>query len=363
MHKHFIILFILVCQLIFPQSNSNNEISIAKKSKNWDTLKYQKFETVLIVGLYQQHRTFSNEFKQVMVSDTLGLSAHTFSTEVDFTGAAGIVINYDKFQISFAKGIKPASTAGSRGYTDVFNIGLNVGDNRWVSENYFRKFKGFYNVNTPTFDSAYYESNKKFHLQPNMLSSLFMTRFMHFRNYENYSYKAGFGCNYRQLKSAASFISGGSFSVFNMLNDSAIIPLKARHLYRDYGSLKGMRSINLSYNIGIAATLVIFKAWFAAGYFTLGPEQQWRNYNLGGVHRNISYIGWSGTGRMSLGLNMKRFYMIWSFASDYNVYNSRKIMEYKTISYTANTTFGWRFHYETPKFYQKFMQSKYYQYM
>lgn len=363
MYKRFIIIFILISGSIFSQSTSDNEVTIMRKPKNWDTLKYQKFETVLIVGLYQQHRTFSNEFKQVMMRDTMGMSVNTFSTEIDFTGAAGIVINYDKFQFSVSKGIKPPSSAGGKGHTDIFNIGLNVGDNRWVSENYFRKFRGFYNANTPTFDSAYYKTNNKYYLHPNMVSSLFMTRFMHFRNYENFSYKAGFGCNYRQLKSAASFISGGSFSVFNMRNDSALIPLKARYLYKDYGNMKGMSSVNLSYNAGIAATIVIFKAWFAAGYFTLGPEQQWRNYNLGGSHRHISYIGWSGTGRLSLGLNMKRFYFIASFASDYNVYNSRKIMEYKTVCYTANTTFGWRFHYETPKFYQKFMKSKVYTYL
>jgi len=362
MYKHFISILILISSCLYSQTNNESEVAISKKEKSWDTLKYQKFETVLIIGLYQQHRTFSNEFKQVMSVDTVGLSSHTFSTEVDFTGAAGIVINYDKFQVSFAKGIKPASTAGSRGYTDVFNVGLNVGDNRWVSENYFRKFKGFYNVNTPSFDSAYYFANKKYRLQPNMVSSLFMTRFMHFRNNENFSYKAGFGCNYRQLKSAASFISGGSFSVFNMRNDSALLPVKARPLFKDYGNMKGFRSVNLSYNAGIAATLVILKAWFAAGYFTLGPEQQWRNYDLTTSHRRISYIGWSGTGRFSLGLNMKKFYFIASFSTDYNVYNSRKIMEYKSLSYTANTTFGWRFHYHTPKFYQNFMKTKAYSY-
>jgi len=34
-----------------------------------------------------------------------------------------------------------------------------------------------------------------------------------------------FGCNYRQLKSSATFIAGGSVSVYNLSNDSAIIPI------------------------------------------------------------------------------------------------------------------------------------------
>lgn len=362
MQKFLLLFFILTVNFVNAQNNTDAKVAIEKKPRNWDTLKYHKFERVLIVGLFQQHRTFSTEFKQLFNNDTLNLSSHTYSTEIDFSGAAGVVINYDKFQLSISKGISPPSTAGGKGHTDVFGLGLNVGDNRWVSESYYRRFKGFYNDNTPSFDSANYNQTKQYYLQPSMLSSLFMTRFMRFKNYEKYSYKAGFGCNYRQLKSAASFIYGGSFSVFDLKNDSAIIPLKARYLYNDYANLKGIRSINLSANIGIAATIVIFKAWFIGGYFTLGPEQQWRNYNLTTSHRTISYIGWSGTGRLSFGLNMKRFYMIWAVARDYNVYNSTKIIA-TTSSYSANSTFGWRFHNKTPKFYQKFMKTKIYSYL
>lgn len=359
MQRLFLILFMIFTLCGFSQTSSDTEVKIARKEKKWDTLKYQKFETVLIVGIYQQRRGFSNEFKQLMTPDSAGLSVHTYSTESDFTGVAGITVNYDKFQISVGKGVKPPDNAGGKGHTQMFNIGLNVGDNRWVSETYYRRFKGFYDQNRTSLDSAS-KAAGKYNLQPNMLSTLFMGRFMHFRNNKKFSYKAGFGCNYRQLKSAISFISGGSFSVYHLRNDSTILPVNSRSLYRDYANLKGFRSVNLAANIGIAGTLVIFKAWFATGYFTLGPEQQWRSYDLTSNHRNISYIGWSGTGRVSVGLNMKRFYLLSSFTSDYNRYNSPKIMDYSTVSYTTNFTFGWRFHYDTPKFYQKFQQSDVY---
>lgn len=362
MQKFLFIFFILFSTVISSQTNTDSQVVIEKKARKWDTLKYQKFERALIVGLYQQYRTFNIDFKQTINRDTLNLSSHTYSTEIDFSGAGGIVINYDKFQLSISQGINPPSTAGGKGHTNVFGLGLSVGDNRWVSETYFKRFKGFYNSTTPNFDSSNYNQTKQYYLQPSMVTSLFMTRFMRFRNHEKYSYKAGFGCNYRQLKSAASFIWGGSFSVFDLKNDSAIIPQKARFLYNDYSNMKGIRSVNLSANVGIAATIVIFKAWFIGGYFTLGPEQQWRNYNLTTSHRTISYIGWSGTGRVSFGLNMKRFYMIWAIARDYNVYNSTKVSA-TTSSYTANTTFGWRFKNKTPKFYEKFMKTKIYSYL
>ena len=361
--RRLLSVLILLCNcIITAQTNNDVEVAIARKPKTWDTLKYQKFETVLIVGYYQQYRTFSHEFRQVINIDSSGMSAHTYSTEADYTGAVGLVFNYDKFQLSVSKVAAKPVAASKKGHTDIFNIGFNVGDNQWVSENYFRRFRGFYNTSTPSFDTTFKETGK-YLLQPKMVSSLFMTRFMYFRNNENFSYKAGFGCNYRQLKSAASFVSGGSFSVFNLRNDSSLIPLKARYLYNDYGNMRGMRSVNLSYNIGIAATLVLFKAWFAAGYFTLGPEIQGRNYDLTANYRKITYLGWSGTGRFSFGLNMKKFYFIMAYTSDYNVYNSKKIMDYKTVCHTANATFGWRFHAHTPKFYQKFMGTKLYNMM
>ncbi|MGZ5019929.1 MAG: DUF4421 family protein, partial [Chthoniobacterales bacterium] len=94
---------------------------------------------------------------------------------------------------------------------------------------------------------------------------------------------------YRQLKSAATWIVGGSFNVYNFNNDSALIDPKSRPLFDDYGQIKGFRSVNFAFNVGAAATIVLFKAWFIGGYFTLGPEQQWRSYNLSDHYRNISY--------------------------------------------------------------------------
>ena len=362
MLRALLIICLLGSSEAFSQGGSETELKVERKAKNWDTTMYRKYETVLIVGVFQQHRTFSNEFSQHMSKDSMGLSANTFSTESDFSGQIGLVANYDKFQLSVAKGLAPPDNAGGKGHTDVFNVGLNVGDNRWISENYYRRFKGFYNTNNRALDSMARKTNK-YYVLPGMVSSLFMTRFMFFRNYENFSFKSGFGCNYRQLKSAFTFVSGGSFSVFNLRNDSAIIPTKARSLYNDYANMRGMQSVNVSYNVGFAGTLVVFKAWFIGGYFTVGPEQQWRNYDLTSYHRRLSYISLSGTGRLSMGLNLKRFYMVWSFANDYNVYNSPKTIKLQSNSFTLNTTFGWRFHYDTPKFYQKFMKTKVYQYL
>ncbi len=360
MFRYFLILVTLFSFSVKGQTSIEAEAKIERKAKNWDTLKYQKFETVFIVGWISQYRSFTNEFDQYIKRDTLNLSKHEFTTESDAVGSQGFVFNYDKFQLWLTWSPKPPDNNNGKGHTEVFNLGLNVGDNRWVSENYFRKFRGFYDDKTPAYDSAIFNKTKQYNLNPSMVSSLFMTRFMHFTNYKKFAYKSGFGCNYRQLKSAFSLILGGSFSVFSLRNDSSIFPLKARYLYDDYGSMKGMQSMNVSANFGVAGTIVIWKAWFVNAYYTFGPELQFRDYDMQTHHTEKTFIGGSGTGRASIGLNLKRFYFIGSYTNDRNTYDIKKTLHHKTMSHNIAGTFGFRIHSSTPKFYQKFQQSKLY---
>jgi hypothetical protein len=353
MRRYFLILFTLFSFVLAAQTTVETGAKIEKKGRNWDTTKYQKFERVLIIGLFQQYRTFNNEFNLVPRDS---VSQHVYSAESNLTG--GFVFSFDKFQFSLATRNNPSSEGEGKGYTKMFNLGLNVGDNRWVSETYFRKFKGFYDKNVSAYDSV----NKitKYYIQPNMVNRMLMQRFMYFTNYKKYSFKSGFGCNYRQLRSAATFILGGSFSIFDLQNDSAILPMKARAVYGDYGNMDGFTTVNLGVNGGFAATIVLWRAIFISAHFTLGPESQWRNYYLGDINRKLTYISFSGTGRGSLGINLKKFYMLFSVTNDYNLYNQRKARTFSSNSLTNNVTLGWRFHCRTPKFYQSFMKTKLY---
>ena len=328
------------------------------KAINWDTNMYRKYDYVFIVGLFSQHRDFGNEIEQKINRDTANLSKHSYVAESNVIG--GISLSYDKFQISFGTRSKPRDDRAEKGYTKAFNIGFNFGDNRWVSENYYRRFQGFYNKNGNAVDTSN-GFRAKYYLQPGMVSSLLMSRLMYFKNYENFSFKSGFGCNYRQLKSAITWVFGASYSYYNLINDSSIVPKKSRALFNDYANMNGLRSANLGINIGAAGTLVVFKAWFISGYFTLGPEQQWRQYEMGSFHKNISYVSWSGTSRISVGLNLKKFYILFSNTNDYSVYNSAKSFSHKSESITQNFTFGWRFHSGAPpKFYKKFQKTGFY---
>ncbi len=362
MYKYFVLLTFFLCFGLNAQTTKEDSTKALVKQYGWDTLKYHKFDYVLIVGLYQQHRNFNLTFQQLINTDTILSSLQTYGAESGNIG--GIVLNYDKFLISFGVRNTPQDPGAKKGFTKAFNIGLSVGDNRWVLESYYRSFKGFYNKNTPSWDSANFNKTKEYFLQPGLTSKIFMNRIMYFTNHQNFSYKSGFGCDYRQLRSSATWILGASFNIFDLHNDSAFFPAKARPLYNDYGRMQSFRSYNVAINVGAAATLVLFKAWFISGYFTAGPEQQWRNYNLGeGNFRHLSYIGFSGTGRIALGVNLRKFYLLYAFTDDYNIYDSFGVVAFKSESITNNVTFGWRFHTGMPKFYKKIQQTKFYKFI
>jgi hypothetical protein len=350
----FLFSTVLRAQDTIPAGIKDSMIVNAKPFK-WDTAKYQKFDYVFIVGVFSQNRDFNNEIIQHINTDTTNNSKHTYVAESNVV--TGFTFNYDKFQLSVSTRGKPRADNQGKGYTKMFNLGFNFGDNRFVSETYYRRFTGFYNKNT--LDTAK-NTQARYYLQPGMSSSLFMSRLLHFLNHEKFSYKSGFGCNYRQLKSAGTIVVGGNYSAYTLLNDSSIFPMKARHLFNDYANMKGMRSFNIGLTGGLAGTLVIYRAWFASAYFTLGPEVQWRDYNLTTHHRKICYISFSGIGRFAMGLNLKKFYMLYSLTNDYNLYNSFKIMDFKSESVTNNFTFGWRFHTGLPKWYAKFQETKIY---
>jgi len=352
--------FLLVVPMINLLATGNDSINQKNKQLvSWDTTRYIKFTKVLIVGVFQSYRNFGNEMETLIPKDgeERALGSQNFQAESNLI--SGVTVCFDKFSFAFSTRSNPPVGSSLKGNTRMFNIGFNVGDNRYVFENYYRRFTGFYEKNHPHRDST--GNVLAYDLRPGMTSSLLMSKFMYFTNHERFSFKSGFGSNYRQLKSAGTWIVGGDFNVYNLNNDTAFIHPEKRKYYNDYSSLKSFRSVGVSVHGGFALTVVLFKAWFLSGYFTVGPEQQWRRYGFSDYYRRLSYISWSGTGRLAAGLNLKKCYFLFSFNNDYALYNN-SFIKLRANSISGNATFGWRFNVKTPQYYENFKKSKWYGY-
>jgi len=329
----------------------------AQKQPSWDTLRYQKFRSNLMVGIFQSYRNFNNEFQQFKERDTLGFSHTNYMAESRLT--TGIEINYDKFSFGFAVKSTPQNNSAGKGNTKTLNGNLNFGGNKWFIENSVRYFKGFYDSNSPTYDSTFKETGN-YYYQPNFTNTLVRSKFLYFTNNKRYSVRSAYVCNYRQLKSGATWIFSANTTYNYMRNDSSFFPVAARPYYGGYSQMNGLKVFALSLNAGGAATLVIWRAFFVHFMFIVGPEQQWRTYNyIDGAPRNLSYFSVSGDVRGSFGMNFKRFYFMSFSRNDFAVYNS-SFVGLTNKSLGGGFIMGWRFNSKTPGFYKKFQASKVY---
>jgi hypothetical protein len=323
----------------------------------WDTTRCQKFKSNLIIGIFQSYRNFNNEFSQTINKDEKGVSKTKFAAESRLT--TGIEISYDKFSFGFAIKSTPQKNSGGKGNTQTFNGNLNFGGNIWHLENTLRYFKGFYDGNTATYDTTFKETGN-YYYQPNFTNTLMRTKFLYFTNHKRFAFRSAYACNYRQLRSGATWIFSANSTYNYIRNDSAFFPTPARPFYGDYANMNGLKVLGVSINAGGAAMLVLWKAFFVHFMFIVGPEQQWRTYNyLDGTSSKLSYLSFSGDIRFSIGLNFKRFYFMTFSRNDFAAYNS-SFVSLTNRSIGGGFIMGWRLNSKTPGFYKKFQCSKLY---
>jgi hypothetical protein len=299
------------------------------------------------------------ELAQTLVKDTLGRSAVNYHAEANHI--SGIEINYDKINFSFGYKSVPPANSKKTGNTDHFNLGMNIGGNKWILETAYRRYYGFYDKKTSNYDTNFKHTGIYYQF-PRLSATSFKTKFLYFANHKRFAYKAGYSCAYRQLKSSASLIltASGYYNTFN--SDSSLIPFQIRNYYDTHADIKGLDVFGFSVYGGASINIVLWRALFCNLTLLIGPEEQWRTYkyqNSTFYNRTIFYQSWSGDFRLAYGLNFKRWFLMVNFSSDFSIYNGG---EMKFVSKFLNTSvsLGYRFKMKTPKIYQKFQQTKLY---
>src|SRR4051812_24956743 len=115
MFRYFFFINILLSFGLCAQTTVNDTADTELKVLKWDTLKYQKFDYVFIVGLFQQHRNFTNTFQKFSKGDTSGLATETYNAESKLI--SGFTLSFDKFQISLGTRSTPQNGSAGKGYT------------------------------------------------------------------------------------------------------------------------------------------------------------------------------------------------------------------------------------------------------
>lgn len=333
--------------------------SFVAQIKHWDTTYYKKYRDRIIISYFQAYKSYGIDISQKLEKDTLGLSKIGYNAEANLI--SGFEFNYDKinFQIGF-KSPTSEINATQKGKTTYHNLSLNIGGNRWVLENSYRRYNGFYNKNTSAYDTSYKHTGIYTQL-PNLNSESYKTKFLFFTNSNKFSFKSGYSCNYRQLKSAFSFVLVASLNYNRINSDSSFIPAPVRKYYDNYQSINGLNTFAVSVYGGGSLNLVIWKALFANITIVIGPEWQWRNYNYISNRQNqqLFYGSISGDSRFSLGLNFKKFFVLLTGSSDYAWYNGSQL-EVLSKYGSINFKLGIRIKTKTPKFYRNFQSTDLY---
>lgn len=347
MRHHFIVLSLTFVSLL----------SFSQK-KGWDSTYYRKYPNRLIISVFQSYRNYSIEISQKLTTDTLGLSKVAYVAEAN--NVTGFEINYDKFNLSFGFKSTAPQNAEKKGDTKFRNYMLNFGGNRWVLENSYRSYTGFYNRNTVNYDTSFKRTGI-YDKSPHLSSIAFKTKFLFFTNANKFSFKSGYSCTYRQLRPAFSFVLSANIYYNGLNSDSSFIPVPVRNYYSNHQSINALNVFAFSVYGGGSFNLVLWKAFFLNLTLIIGPEEQWRTYGYldGTPTKTLFYTSISGDFRASIGLNFKKFFFLISSTTDFSWYNSGQ-MEYLSKYAAANFSLGYRFRMKTPKFYQKFQQSKVY---
>lgn len=350
----FIFSFLIISLKTFSQEQSQ----LPKKQQKWDTTYYSKYKDRFIVSLYQSYRYYGIDISQKLFRDTLGQSKIEYLAEANFV--SGIEISYDKINFSVAYKSAPPANQLQKGDTKYKNFALNIGGGKWILENSYRTYTGFFNKNTVTYDTTF-KTTGIYTQSPTLSSETFKTKFLYYTNSNKFACKSGYSCTQRQLKSAFSFVLTANINYNRLNSDSSFIPLPVRKYYDHYQSIKGLNVFAFSIYGGGSVNIVLWRALFLNLTLLLGPEEQWRTYHYAEpkMSKTLFYTAYSGDFRAALGLNFKRFFVIISSSTDFSLYNSNAV-DYTAKYIAGNFSLGYRFKVKTPRLYRKFKESKWY---
>jgi hypothetical protein len=323
----------------------------------WDTTKYVMYKDRLVVTLFTSWRQFDYSFDQNFTTLDSGKSETHYLA--DANSVSGFQLDYDKLSLSISFKSAPSNVA-IKGNTVYKNFNFSFGGNKWILETSYRDYKGFYDLNTASYDTSFKRGNPYFQI-PSMQVQQTKAKFMYFANHKNFAYKSGYSYTCRQLKSAFSWVYGGNIYQSKHSVDSSFFSPVIRKWYDREANLNRLNVVGISAGIGASWNLVLFKRFFSNLTFNLYAEPQWRTYQrTDGSVSKLCYFSSSGDARFSFGYNGRNFFIALNSFNDFVYLNSTKLnIVSKFIS--GSFSYGYRFKVKSPKIYDKFKATKLYQ--
>ncbi len=246
-----------------------------------------------------------------------------------------------------------------KGKTTYNSLGFSFGGNKWLLETSYRRYKGFYELNTGKYDPDF-KTTGIYYQNPDMLNASLKAKFLYFFKHHKFSYKAAYSCNYRQYKSAFSWVFVSNMFYTTMNTNYSFAPPNVRKYFGQYENMNELNVAGISGGFGGSLNFVIFKSLFLNLTLLGGLEPQQRSYrHTDGQISKLGFIGISGDFRSSFGYNGKRFYLMITSLNDVS-YMNRPQLNIRNKYVSGAFSFGYRFKVKAPDFYKKFQNTKIY---
>ncbi|HLG34229.1 MAG TPA: DUF4421 family protein, partial [Bacteroidia bacterium] len=167
---------------------------------------------------------------------------------------------------------------------------------------------------------------------------------------------SAYGSNYRQTKSAASWMLLGNLYFNRFGADSSLFPAAVRNYYGDFADLNRLRVIGVSGGGGFSWNLIVFKKIFANLTIGIGGELQFRKYHhFNRDEEDRTYFSGSGDVRSSFGYNGDKFFFFLSSLNDITNFEGGT-MKIQSKFISGAFQIGYRFPVKTPAFYKKIQE-------
>jgi hypothetical protein len=315
---------------------------IAERKIDSTMIYHSKYTDRVIVSLYQSERSFN---LGIQGFDGLEDSVLPVQYRSDARRASGIALDWDKISLSFDYKLDiPDSTRSRRfGKSEYFNFIFGFSFRKILVETSFRKFQGFYDMNSPSYLQGFKSDTSAFYQNSDLTLARHNFKFLWFSNKDRFSPKAPFNGIYRQKKSAAAWALVSNVAFSRMSSAGNLIPQPLSNQYADTRQVDGLRAFHLNFGGGGSVTLVILKGLFFNFSIWGGPDMQLLSvadiYGIGRFKPNISFFAET---RSSLGLNLRNFFVLISSFNDATYFRfAQKLISPSFLS--AAFEIGYRF--------------------
>lgn len=333
---------------------------IAAENADSSKMRFFKYKDKFIVSLYQSERRFNLGIQR----SGIDLSPPPdIQYRSDANRASGIAVYWDKFSLAFDYKVNIPDSARIRRYgkSNYFNFALNFGSGNWMVESSFRKFRGFYDLNSAAYTNDFDPVVSAFFQNPDLVLASHKFKFLWYTNKDHFSPRAPYNCIYRQVKTSAAWVWVSNLGFSRMNTSLSLVPPPLQGAYEDGRNVNGFQAFSYTAGGGPSVTFVIFRSVFLNVGFWGGPDLQWlRISDKNGIGTYSPSISLFGETRASLGINAKNFFFLFSSFNDASVFFiSNKRMN--STFFSGSLQIGYRFPSLKGKWIQKMKNHPWYQ--